>query len=142
MDIGKKIKQMRNQKGLTQNELADRCELTKGYISQLENNVNSPSIATLTDILVALGSNLAEFFKVLGDTTRAKILSCLEVRDLYVGEIAGILNMSISAVSHQLRVLRNAKLVKGVKEGKEVKYSLDDNHIMMIMECGMSHIKE
>ncbi|MBQ8319953.1 MAG: helix-turn-helix transcriptional regulator [Clostridia bacterium] len=63
MDIGKKIKQMRNQKGLTQEELADRCELTKGYISQLENNVNSPSIATLTDILSALGSNLAEFFK-------------------------------------------------------------------------------
>ena len=63
MDLGGKIKQMRNQKGLTQEELADRCELTKGYISQLENNVNSPSIATLTDILVALGSNLAEFFK-------------------------------------------------------------------------------
>ena len=63
MDLGGKIKQMRNQKGLTQEELADRCELTKGYISQLENNLNSPSIATLTDILVALGSNLSEFFK-------------------------------------------------------------------------------
>lgn len=63
MDLGAKIKQMRNQKGLTQGELADRCELTKGYISQLENNLNSPSIATLTDILSALGSNLAEFFQ-------------------------------------------------------------------------------
>ncbi len=63
MDLGEKIKQMRNQKGLTQKELADRCELTKGYISQLENNLNSPSIATLTDILAALGSNLAEFFQ-------------------------------------------------------------------------------
>ena len=63
MDLGAKIKQMRNQKSLTQEELADRCELTKGYISQLENNVNSPSIATLTDILSALGSNLSEFFK-------------------------------------------------------------------------------
>ena len=63
MDLGAKIKQMRNQKGLTQEELADRCELTKGYISQLENNLNSPSIATLTDILVALGSNLPEFFR-------------------------------------------------------------------------------
>ena len=63
MDIGAKIKQMRNQKSLTQEELADRCELTKGYISQLENNLNSPSIATLTDILSALGSNLSEFFK-------------------------------------------------------------------------------
>ncbi len=63
MDLGGKIKQMRNQKGLTQGELADRCELTKGYISQLENNLNSPSIATLADILVALGSNLSEFFR-------------------------------------------------------------------------------
>ncbi len=63
MNLGKKIKQMRNQKSLTQEELADRCELTKGYISQLENNLNSPSIATLTDILAALGSNLAEFFQ-------------------------------------------------------------------------------
>jgi transcriptional regulator with XRE-family HTH domain len=63
MDLGEKIKRMRNQKGLTQGELADRCALTKGYISQLENNLNSPSIATLTDILVALGSNLSEFFQ-------------------------------------------------------------------------------
>ncbi len=63
MDLGAKIKQMRNQKSLTQEELADRCELTKGYISQLENNLNSPSIATLTDILSALGSNLSEFFR-------------------------------------------------------------------------------
>ncbi len=63
MDLGAKIKQMRNQLGLTQEELADRCELTKGYISQLENNLNSPSIATLTDILAALGSNLSDFFR-------------------------------------------------------------------------------
>ncbi len=63
MNLGEKIKQMRNQKGLTQQELADRCELTKGYISQLENDLNSPSIAALTDILAALGSNLAEFFR-------------------------------------------------------------------------------
>ncbi len=63
MDLGEKIKRMRNQKGLTQKELADRCELTKGYISQLENDLNSPSIATLTDILAALGSSLAEFFQ-------------------------------------------------------------------------------
>ena len=63
MELGKKIKRMRNQKGLTQEELADRCELTKGYISQLENDLNSPSIATLTDILSALGSNLSEFFR-------------------------------------------------------------------------------
>ena len=62
MDIGVKLKAMRLQCGLTQEELADRCELTKGYISQLENNLTSPSIATLIDILTALGSNLKSFF--------------------------------------------------------------------------------
>ena len=71
MDLGKKIKRMRNQLGLTQEELADRCELTKGYISQLENDLNSPSIATLTDILSALGSNLSEFFQ---DETENKVV--------------------------------------------------------------------
>lgn len=86
--------------------------------------------------------DLAETFKVFGDTTRMKILSCLEVKDLYVGEIAEILGMSLSAVSHQLRVLRQAKLVKGSKEGKEVKYSLDDNHVALILECGLSHLRE
>ena len=86
--------------------------------------------------------NLAELFKMFGDPTRAKILRCLQIRDLYVGEIADILEMSISAVSHQLRVLRSAKLVKGTKEGKEVKYSLDDDHVTMILECGLTHVNE
>ena len=71
MNLGEKIKRMRLQKALSQEELADRCELTKGYISQLENNLNSPSIATLTDILAALGSNLAEFFQ---EETEEKIV--------------------------------------------------------------------
>ena len=93
-----------------------------------------PDDETITD--------LAELSKVFGDATRTKIISCLEVKALYVGELAEILGMSISAVSHQLRVLRSAKLVKGTKEGKEVKYSLDDNHVAMIMECGLTHIHE
>ena len=76
--------------------------------------------------------SLAELFKMFGDPTRAKILECLQIRDLYVGEIAEILEMSISAVSHQLRVLRSAKLVKGTKEGKEVKYSLDADHVTTV----------
>lgn len=63
MTIGNKIKNLRNLCQLTQEELADRCELTKGYISQLENDLTSPSISTLTDILAALGTNLHEFFK-------------------------------------------------------------------------------
>lgn len=62
MEIGARLKEMRLQKNLTQEELADRCELTKGYISQLENELTSPSIATLTDILTLLGSSLKEFF--------------------------------------------------------------------------------
>ena len=86
--------------------------------------------------------NLADFFKMFGDSTRTKILQCLHVRDLYVGEMAEILGMSISAVSHQLRILRSAKLVKGIKEGKEVKYSLDDDHVIQILDCGLTHVKE
>lgn len=62
MELGAKLRDMRQRKGLTQEELADRCELTKGYISQLENDLTSPSIATLVDLLNALGSNLSDFF--------------------------------------------------------------------------------
>lgn len=63
MNIGKKIKELRILYGLTQQELANRCELTKGYISQVENNLTSPTISTLEDILVTLGTNLGDFFK-------------------------------------------------------------------------------
>lgn len=62
MELGSMIKELRLKKQLTQEELADRCELTKGYISQLENDLTSPSIATLGDILQALGTNLSDFF--------------------------------------------------------------------------------
>ena len=62
MELGAKIRELRLKNNLTQEELADRCELTKGYISQLENELNSPSIATLKDILQTLGSSLSEFF--------------------------------------------------------------------------------
>ena len=86
--------------------------------------------------------SLAELFKVFGDPTRAKILQCLQIKDLYVGELADILEMSVSAVSHQLRVLRTAKLVKGTKEGKEVTYSLDDDHVTKILEFGLTHVNE
>ena len=86
--------------------------------------------------------DLASLFKMFGDPTRAKILSCLQLRDMYVGELAETLKMTDSAVSHQLRVLRVAKLVKGVKEGKEVRYSLDDDHVTKIMEYGLTHVNE
>ena len=86
--------------------------------------------------------DLAELFKIFGDSTRTKILSCLSITKLNVSELAEILDMNMSAVSHQLRILRAAKLIKGEKAGKEVIYSLDDNHVMLIMECGLSHIDE
>ena len=63
MELGARLRDMRQQKNLTQEELADRCELTKGYISQLENDLTSPSIATLCDLLNALGSSLSDFFR-------------------------------------------------------------------------------
>lgn len=67
MELGNKLKELRIKKGLTQEELADRCELSKGFISQLENDVTSPSIATLMDILQCLGTNLKEFFRDADD---------------------------------------------------------------------------
>lgn len=87
-------------------------------------------------------TDLAELFKMFGDRTRVRIMSCLQLKSMYVGEIAEALDMTVSAVSHQLRVLRSAKLVKGVKEGKEVRYSLDDDHVTKILEFGLTHINE
>jgi len=85
---------------------------------------------------------LTETFKVLGDPTRTKIIFALSVEELCVCEIASILNMSDSAISHQLRILRNLKLVKYRKEGKMVFYSLDDEHINRLFEYGLEHVTE
>lgn len=87
-------------------------------------------------------ADLADLFKMFGDSTRTKILECLAIKNLYVSELAEILEMSISAISHQLRVLRSAKLVKGLKQGKEVLYSLDDDHVKKILELGLEHASE
>ena len=87
-------------------------------------------------------SDLSETFKVFGDPTRAKILYVLEQSELNVTEIALCLNMTNSAISHQLRILRQSKLVKARKSGKEVFYSLDDDHVSKIFECGLSHLLE
>lgn len=86
--------------------------------------------------------DLTEVFKVFGDPTRAKILCLLNVQPLFVSQISEVLNMSLSSVSHQLRILRNAKLVKGDKRGKEVLYSLDDDHVMKIINLTLTHVSE
>ncbi len=86
---------------------------------------------------------LAEVFKVLGDQTRIKILSLLAAEEeLCVCDIAEALEMGQSAISHQLRVLRTARLVKFRKEGKEALYSLDDHHVLTLMAQGLEHVQE
>lgn len=85
---------------------------------------------------------MAEIFKVFGDSTRMKIISALLEDELCVGDIAAITNSTPSAISHQLRVLKQSKLVKYRKEGKVVFYSLDDEHVREIYEKGKEHINE
>lgn len=86
--------------------------------------------------------DLAEFFKVFGDSTRIKILYVLSQSEMCVSEIAALLQMGQSAISHQLRVLKQMRLVKFRREGKAVFYSLSDSHIQTILNQGMEHIEE
>lgn len=86
--------------------------------------------------------DLAELFKVFGDTTRVKILYALFEAELCVGDMAQLLGLTQTAVSHQLRVLKNNKLVKFRREGKIIFYSLADDHVRRIIGQGMEHIHE
>ena len=86
--------------------------------------------------------DLAELFKVFGDTTRIKILCALFEAEMCVCDIANLLSMNQSAISHQLRVLKQARLVKYRKDGKVVYYSLDDEHVKHIFDQGLIHINE
>ena len=86
--------------------------------------------------------DLAELFKVFGDTTRIKILYALFEAELCVGDIAQLLNLTQTAVSHQLRILKTNKLVKFRREGKVVFYSLSDDHVRGIIDQGIEHIEE
>ena len=86
--------------------------------------------------------DLAELFKVFGDSTRIKILYVLFESELCVCDIAQLLGMTQSAVSHQLRILKSNKLVKFRREGKTVFYSLDDDHVRSILSLGMEHLDE
>jgi DNA-binding transcriptional ArsR family regulator len=86
--------------------------------------------------------SLSETFSVLADPTRSKIIHLLLKEELCVCDIAGILGMSVSAVSHQLRTLRTMRIVKFRKESKMVHYSLDDDHIRSLFNAGLKHVKE
>lgn len=86
--------------------------------------------------------DLAEIFKVFGDSTRIKILYVLFEAEMCVCDIAQLLNMTQSAISHQLRILKKSKLVKNRREGKAVFYSLADGHVRSIINQGLEHIQE
>ena len=86
--------------------------------------------------------DLAELFKIFGDSTRIRILYALFEHEVNVNDIADQLNMTASAVSHQLRILKQNKLIKSRRDGKQIYYSLADDHVKTIMAMGMEHIEE
>lgn len=86
--------------------------------------------------------DLAELFKIFGDSTRIKILYALSESELCVNDIAQLLNLSQSSVSHQLRILKDSKLVRFRREGKIIFYALDDDHVRNIISMGMEHVEE
>ena len=113
----------------------DICEITSvndEKVNEVRKSLPDPDIS----------NKLSETFKVLGDPTRLRILLSLSVDELCVCDISALLNVTVSAVSHQLRLLRNKKLVKFRKDGKMVYYSLDDSHIKNIIDEAMDHIVE
>lgn len=87
-------------------------------------------------------TTLANFYKVFGDPTRTKILSALALQEMCVCDIASLLAMTKSAISHQLRTLREACLVMSRRQGKEIFYSLDDDHVVQVLTQGLSHVQE
>ena len=87
-------------------------------------------------------SDLSDFFKNFGDSTRLKIVSALMSGELCVADICEVLEMSTSAVSHQLRILRQAKMVRSRRDGKQVYYSIDDNHVGILYSVGLAHLNE
>ena len=85
---------------------------------------------------------LADFFSVFGDSTRMQIIAALRHREMNVGEIAAVVNLSVSAVSHQLKTLRQKDLVRTKREGKYIYYRLSDEHVISIYDMGWNHLTE
>lgn len=108
------------------------CCSNENFVKQVKDNI-------LPDELLY---DLAEFFKVFGDSTRIKIINALFTNEMCVGDIALMLDVSQSAVSHQLRVLKQSGVVKYRREGKMIYYSLDDDHIKDIFNIGVTHLNE
>ena len=105
---------------------------------------NPEKVARVRALMIPdrLMQDLAETFKALGEPTRVKILFALSQEELCVCDLANLLGLTKSAVSHQLRILRSMKLVKYRKDGKMVYYSLDDDHIKNLFDEGLRHVEE
>lgn len=103
-------------------------------------NSNSYIHNTKSDVSLETLFELSEFFKFFGDTTRIRIIQILIAGEISVTEIAEKLNLEQSLISHQLRILRTANLVKPRREGRKMFYSLDDEHIEEIFNAGLTHI--
>ena len=113
----------------------ERCEFMHAHEDIIDKvNQEMPEEEILYD--------LAELFKIFGDSTRIKILYVLLEAEMCVCDIAQLLNMTSTAVSHQLRILKGNKLVKSRREGKNIFYSLADGHVTSILDQGMEHVNE
>lgn len=108
------------------------CSINKELTRQVKKKMLSDEV--LFDI--------AEVFKIFGDSTRMKIIYALKLSELCVCDLAFITNSTQSAISHQLRILKQAKLVKARKDGKVVYYSLKDDHVIKLFEIGREHVEE
>lgn len=117
---------------ITNEELCEVCEIPEEKIIKAQNSM--PEEEALFD--------LAELYKVFGDSTRVKILFILAETEMCVCDIAAALNMTHSAISHQLRILKQSRLVKNRREGKTIYYSLKDTHVEKILNQGLEHIYE
>ena len=120
---------------MMKNEIIDRCEETvihPDIVEKLKNELLTEQKAF----------DLSEFFKIFGDLTRIKIVQLLSLQELCVCDIATILNISQSATSHQLKILRQFGVAKPRKEGKMMYYSISDDHIKNIFTNGLDHINE
>ena len=116
---------------MSKNEFICDCNI-------IHQNVVNDTLSKMPDS--DLFNKLAEFFKILGDTTRAKILFALDQNEMCVCDIANLLNMTKSSISHQLKTLKEASIVKCNRVGKEVYYTLDDEHVSEVFEVALYHI--
>ena len=113
----------------------ERCDVTEAHGEVIGRvKADMPPVEMLYD--------LAELFKIFGDSTRIRILYALFEEEMCVCDIAQLLNMTQSAISHQLRLLKQSKLVKNRRDGKTVYYSLADDHVRTVINQGMDHIME